>query len=267
MSVGILVSPNEEGEPVLDSWKMSTKFEEFMHTKGTLEIMEDNVEASATPERSIIRLLKKAQELNMDYTLPNSEWMESLHGDVILPYYKNDLDSLEAIYKDVIYSRFDLVPIDDGKLFMYALKGREIMLPSVDEIEFITSMNGYNNRGRHYGWKNNNRKSNSGGCTNNCSDNSGSRSVATCTENCYCNLNGLCSKLHLYNHCITCLSNWFFSTLLPSCSDMPMCTEDCYSYGNGNTNMSGCRYVIFHMHLMVNTICATFTHACVAVSK
>ena len=95
MSVGILVSPNEEGEPVLDSWKMSTKFEEFMHTKGTLEIMEDNVEASATPERSIIRLLKKAQELNMDYTLPNSEWMESLHGDVILPYYKNDLDSLK----------------------------------------------------------------------------------------------------------------------------------------------------------------------------
>ena len=34
---------------------------------------------------------------------------------------------------------------------------------------------------------------------------------------------------------------------LTSCSDMPMCTEDCYSYGNGNTNMSGCRYVIFHI--------------------
>ena len=197
---------------------MSTKFEEFMHTKGTLEIMEDNVEASNTPERSIIRLLKKAQELNMDYTLPNSEWMESLHGKVILPYYKNDLDSLEATYKDVIYSRFDLVPIYDGHLFMYALKGREAPAqPSIDDIEFLKSMNAYynrgnhygwnnNNRGNHYGWKNNNRgnhygwkNNNSGGCTNNCSDNSGSRSVTTCTKNCYCNLNGACSKLHIYS--------------------------------------------------------------------
>ncbi len=187
-----------------------------MHTK-TLEIVDENVDVSSTHGRSIIRLLKKAEQLNMAYTLP--DWIDSLHGDVILPYYKRKLDSLEASYKDVIHSRFDFEELYDGNLFMYVGKGLDTpaQLP-IEDIEFLKYVNGnkngrhyghnngrhygYNNgrhygynNGRHYGWNYNNNHGSNSGCSENCSDNSGSKNVSTCTQNCYCNTHNSCSKL------------------------------------------------------------------------
>ena len=234
MAAGFIVVPDQHGEPVLEKWDMSTKFEEFMHTK-TIGIINENVDLTSTHGRSIIRLLKKAEQLSMDYTLP--DWIDSLHGDVILPYYKQQLDSLEATYKDVIYSRFDFEELYDGNLFMYVGKGLETPAPlPIEDIEFLKYVNGYNNgrhygynnghhygynngrhygynngrhygytKGRHYGWTNSNHESNSD-CTENCSDNSGSKNVSTCTQNCYCNTHNTCSKLqdalfHAYVYC------------------------------------------------------------------
>jgi hypothetical protein len=148
VNIGFIVTPNKDGEPVIEKWEMSTEFNEFMNTE-TLEIIEETVDVSGSREQSIIRLLKKAQQWNMDYSLP--DWVDSLNGETILPYYKEVLDSLEPAYKDVIYSRYDFVELYDGNLFMYVGKG--LLDPPTAPIEDIELLQWYNghNHGRHYG--------------------------------------------------------------------------------------------------------------------
>jgi hypothetical protein len=239
VAAGFIVVPNEHGEPIFEKWEMSEDFKEFMHTK-TLEIVDDNVQVSGTHGNSIIRLLKKAQQLNMDYILP--EWIDSLHGDVILPYYKQKLDNLEPAYKDVIYSRFDFEELYDGNLFMYVGKGLDTPAPLLNEdIEFLKYVNGYNNgrhygynngrhygynNGRHYGWKNNSNRGSTSGCTENCHEN-----VATCIENCYCNSPNICSMPKCTENCYSYRS---------VATDMSLCRENCYCYGNGSCKQSKC---------------------------
>ncbi len=152
VNIGFIVTPNKDGEPVIEKWEMSTEFNEFMNTE-TLEIIEETVDVSGSREQSIIRLLKKAQQWNMDYSLP--DWVDSLNGETILPYYKEVLDSLEPAYKDVIYSRYDFVELYDGNLFMYVGKGLlEPPTAPIEDIELLQWYNGHNNghhHGRHYG--------------------------------------------------------------------------------------------------------------------
>lgn len=128
VNIGFTVVPNGFGDPVIKKWDMSTKFEEFLQTK-TLKLVDENVAITDCLERSIIRLLRKGQQLKMKYSLPEEDVLDTLHGSVILPSYKSILDHLEVKHKDVIYDRFDLVPIHHGKMYMYIQKGLEHPTP------------------------------------------------------------------------------------------------------------------------------------------
>lgn len=86
VSIGFIVTPNEHGDPVLQKWAISPKFKEFLQTK-ILEEVEENVVRSSTPEKSIIRLLHKGQQMNMEYNLPQ-DMEETFHGNAITSYYK-----------------------------------------------------------------------------------------------------------------------------------------------------------------------------------
>ena len=59
---------------------------------------------------------------------------DSLHGEVMLPMYKQTLDTLDEEYTDVIYSRFDLMPIHDNKLYIFVGKGKDVpKVPPIDD--------------------------------------------------------------------------------------------------------------------------------------
>lgn len=137
VSIGFTVVPelhhsNLSGDltyvPVIKNWDFSTQFEDFIQAK-KLKIVEENVAFTNSLGRSFIRLLRKGQELKIEYTLPKKETMDKLHGMVILPQHKAVLDSLEAKHKHVLYSRFDLVPVHNGKQYMYVQKGLETPVP------------------------------------------------------------------------------------------------------------------------------------------
>ena len=199
ISAGFIVTPDDDssGEPMIEKWVTSPRYEDFLQTK-TLEVMTRH---KPTHESTIVRLLDKAQRLNMEYVVP--EWLDSLHGDVMLPMYKRLLDTLDDQYKDVVYSRFDLMPIHDNKLYMFVGKGKDDPeVPTIDDSPLFrySSQSGSD-------------------CTSNCSQNGGSSSsLDNCTEQCNCNGVEICIMPKCTKNCN---SNGGRK------AEMPMCEYNC----------------------------------------
>ncbi|KAL7553911.1 hypothetical protein ACHAWF_017263, partial [Thalassiosira exigua] len=71
---------------------------------------------------------------------------QSIHGLYIRPVYKELLDELEEDHKNAIYDNYGLVPIHDGKAFMFKCKGHEPAQPPTLEALLGTGLDENNRR-------------------------------------------------------------------------------------------------------------------------
>jgi len=132
--VGFTVHPSKEddsGRPVtakVGEWIYSESFEDFLRTN-TLRIEDRTYMPAVETPMSIIRLMHKAEQLKAKYSLPDDddELTKLLHDGVINRNYKNKFDRLSSEEsRDKILSRFDLLPVQEGRWFQFARKGMEL---------------------------------------------------------------------------------------------------------------------------------------------
>lgn len=130
VNVGFKVVPKSEqilewGEvttvPEIESWSWTSHFETFVKTK-KLEI----VYTQNGYHENMIRMLRKAQEMELEYKLPDYD-EEKLHGAVLAPNYMKSYAILDSSHKSEITSRFDLLPIPGRDQWsMVVVKGKDV---------------------------------------------------------------------------------------------------------------------------------------------
>lgn len=130
VNVGFLVVPKKETNllsqvvrviPEIESWIWTEHFEKFIESK-TLEVVyPDN-----GLQTIMIRLMYKAQQLELKYKFLPDDLLEQIHGAAVAPNQMAKYNALNEAHKTEITSRFDLVPIPEhNDWYTFVLKERD----------------------------------------------------------------------------------------------------------------------------------------------
>ena len=129
VAVGLKVVPNatmsDEVVPIIDSWVASPHFEEFLESK-TLSITPTGF--AHTPGSALIRLISKAQQLNVPFVLPSNHTQieQSFHGAPIPTIYKKRLEALDRDHKAQFDKSFEVHETDSPYWYRVGLKGKPL---------------------------------------------------------------------------------------------------------------------------------------------
>ena len=112
----------------LGEWIAPDSFIAYLNDKNhTLRLDEEKIAAedknSAT--KSLIRLLRKSEQLGVSYEFPDENFlMTVIHGRYITRIGKDRLDNLSSESQKEVYSRFDVIKLGlDQDVYMLAHKG------------------------------------------------------------------------------------------------------------------------------------------------
>ena len=102
------------------SWKAPNN-----NKPATIPIEEDVAAFSSSATKSLIRLLRKSEQLGLSYEFPDETFlMTVIHGSYIKRIGKDKLDNLSSESQKEVYSRFDVIKLGlDQDVYVLAHKG------------------------------------------------------------------------------------------------------------------------------------------------
>lgn len=126
--VGFEVVPTYDMEEqkmvgTIDSWYTEPSYDEFLETR-VLDIATTNKQTRDL-SNSLIRLLRKAEQLQLDYKMWDTDKLRALiHGSTFGTKTMGKLERLPKELQNEVYNRFDIWELHKGK-YMLVLKGEE----------------------------------------------------------------------------------------------------------------------------------------------
>jgi hypothetical protein len=114
-----VVDQDDMPVPTIKEWYKASEFDDFLETK-MLGISKPDPHIS-----NVIRVLRKAEQLGMQYSLMSKEELkERYHGALLSALYKEKLDSLKPEFQEPFTSVFDIH--DYGNRYLLVAKGEPV---------------------------------------------------------------------------------------------------------------------------------------------